>query len=294
MRLLAEYALQPLDVRLVARRDNDVYRVRTTEGAWVLRVHRQGVTAEEVSEEVRWLAHLAPRLPGRVPAPVLTRAGASVAEVDGRVVTVLEWVRGRVPIKPSPRLAKGLGEALAAVHAASEGFVPGTSRISWDAQGHFGDRLLADIEDLREHASAEERELFLRRALAVQAAFRRLEGEPRTMLHGDLYPLNVLHQSGVLGIIDFANGGPGPRAYDLAVTLRHGWPAGVRAIQAAYEKRLPLSEVEAAFLPHLMQARMLHMAAYAAEKVRRPSGAYDPAKLVAWASKSLREAGELP
>lgn len=293
MRFLSNYDLKPLAVRLVARRDNDVYRVRTAEGAYSLRVHRQGIAVEAVEEELRWLTHLAPRLPGRVPEPLATRDGGFVSEVDGRIVTALTWVKGRVPKKPSPGLARGLGEALAAIHLTSEGFPLTVRRISWDAQGHFGDRLMADLDDLRGHTTSEEQALFRRRTLAVQAAFARLTDEPRTTLHGDLYPLNVLHQSGRLAVIDFANGGPGPRAYDLAVTLRHAWPAGLDTIQRAYERHLPLSEIERAHLPHLMQARMLHMAAHAAEKIRHPGGAYNPEKLIAWTSKSLREAEEL-
>jgi homoserine kinase type II len=292
-RLLSNYDLKPIAVRPVARRDNDVYRVRTAEGAYALRVHRAGVPAEVVEEELRWLAHLASRLPGRVPEPIATREDGLVSEVYGRVVTVLTWVAGRVPKKPSPALAKGLGGALAAIHRASEGFPLPQRQIPWDEKGHFGDRLMADLDDLQGHATPEELDLFRRRARAVQAAFSRLAGEPRTTLHGDLYPLNVLHQGGRLAVIDFANGGPGPRAYDLAVTLRHAWPAGLDAIQREYERHLPLSETERTHLPHLMQARMLHMAAHAAEKIRRPGGAYNPEKLIAWASKSLREAQEL-
>lgn len=292
MRYLTNYDLQPLDVRLVARRDNAVYRVRGATGAFTLRVHREGISLDEVAGEMAWLAHLAPRLPGRVPAPVLTREGAPVAEVEGRVVTVVSWVPGRVPRKPSRRLARGLGEALAAVHLASAGFKADSARVSWDANGHFGERLMADLDDLKGYASADELGLFRRRALGVQATFRRLEGAPRSMLHGDLYPLNVLFQGDRLGVIDFANGGPGPRVYDLAVSLRH-WPGDSGAIRSAYEQSIPLSESEVTALPAMMQARMLHMAAYAAEKVRRPGGAYDPSKLVAWAVRSLSEAEEL-
>ncbi|MGV3617347.1 MAG: phosphotransferase enzyme family protein [Fimbriimonas sp.] len=287
-RILQAFEIAPLAVRHVTQRDNDIYRVRAAEGTYTLRLHRQGVTVGEVEAELRWLAHLAPRLPGRVPAPVR----ASVVEDEGRVASLLTWVSGRVPKKPSPSLGRGLGEALAAVHGASAGFVPG-GRPGWDHEGHFGAALGENLETLRGVMLPEEHALFARRALRVQDAFRALGDENRTMLHGDFYPLNVLHQGGKLGVIDFANCGPGPRIYDLAIALRHGWPGGQALILAAYERTSPLTDLERTFLPHMIQARMLHMAAYAAERMRRPGGVYDPSKLVNWAVKSLREAEEL-
>lgn len=84
---------------------------------------------------------------------------------------------------------------------------------------------------------------------------------PQTLLHGELYPANVLvggdGGSTRIAPVDWELAGPGPGALDLAA-LVCGWPAADReAMRAAYERgcgaRLPAADLDLARLQVAIQ-----------------------------------------
>jgi len=279
---LSGFPVRPRRFRLVASRDSDVYRLDADEGTFAVRHHRVGVTGDTVRAELAWLAHLTPALPERVPEPV-----GEVVEVDGRPVSMVRWVRGRFPRKPTRRLAEEIGQALAEIHEASRGFAPPSGVRRWDASDHFSSLLLTKIRRVTPLMSAEDAALAIEQAEMVAAMFAELPRDTETgMLHGDLYGLNCLFRKEGLGIIDFANGGPGPLAYDLGVAVRHLPSAVRRWVLSGYRSVRPLP-FDGDLSP-MIRARVIMAAAYAADRLDQPGGGYEPARLIEWTVRSLR------
>jgi Ser/Thr protein kinase RdoA (MazF antagonist) len=289
---LGDYPISPKRIKLVARRDNDVYRVWTNDGSYAVRHHRADVGACKVASELLWLEYLAKPLGTRIPRPLRTISGELTSSACGRVVSVLHWLPGRAPGKATSSLAHAMGSTLGELHGASANFVipEGFCVPRMDATGFFGACWMRKLEGAKTLMDADAWALVRRRAEAVQIGF---PTAPAGVLHNDLIGSNCLWQSGTLGVIDFANVGQGPFVFDLAVALRH-LPLALRPdLIRGYRSVNHLSADQESVLPLLIQARMLSMVTYAAERLTLPGGAYDPVKLVAYALESLRREAEL-
>lgn len=285
--LLASVPITPQRIRLIAQRDNDVYRVDAAEGTFALRLHPEGTDAAQVAGELRWLSHLAPRMGSRIPRPL-----TDPIIHDGRVASLLAWVHGRFPRKPTEDFARAVGRTLAEMHRAGEGFdAHGLPR--WDVTDRFGDGFLQKLDRIRGLMESEDHTFVLRRAGGVQRFLSGYEGSVG-VLHADLQGGNTLWQRGELGVIDFANAGLGPLVYDLAVATRHVPPELVPILVRAYRRVRPLSEDDERASVLLRQARMLESLAYAGERLARPGPTYRPEKIVAWGLRSLRGQSDLP
>ena len=69
----------------------------------------------------------------------------------------------------------------------------------------------------------------------IRTALARLGRAPANwgLIRADLHPWNVLWQRGTVGVIDFADCGPGPYLYDLAVALDNWMEEGSSAARRA-------------------------------------------------------------
>ena len=92
---------------------------------------------------------------------------------------------------------------------------------------------------------------------------------PQGVLHGDLFPDNVLGDAVVVAIIDFEEAWIGPRAFDLVMAfVGFGWQDGVPrqecwgALLNGYESVSPLTESEKGALPALYRYATLSIAAW--------------------------------
>lgn len=181
-----------------------------------------------------------------------------------------------------------MGQTLAEIHSASEGFAFHDGSRSWNDEGFFNEGFLAKLERVSFLVPDDEVAWFLSQGQAVRDGLREIRGKTgEGLLHADLFGANCLFQSGTLAVIDFANAGIGPYAFDVAVAQRH-LPIPMRAdVLKGYESRRSLDEAGRNALPLLRRARILQMAAYAADRLDRP-GAYDPTKLVAFTLASLK------
>ena len=95
------------------------------------------------------------------------------------------------------------------------------------------------------------------------------EDLPEGILHGDLFPDNVLGGGRVGAIIDFEEAWIGPRAFDLVMAfVGFGWHDGVPmserwdALLAGYESVRPLKDSEKESLPALHRYATLSIAAW--------------------------------
>lgn len=181
--------------------------------------------------EMTWLAVLSREAGLPVPAPIPTLDGELLTRVatpgvpEGRIVSFMSWVDGR-------KLTAGLlpnqyldwGTMVARLHAFAADWQPpeGFKRYEWDWDGLLGGRGFGwSVEELV--ASMPE---------YLRAPFRAVSDEPREvmlalgkgsdvygMVHGDMYPDNILFKGSQVYPIDFEDCGFGYWLWDIAVAL---------------------------------------------------------------------------
>ena len=202
----------------------------------------------------------------------------TIHDCDGALYRVIETPRGEKALalieflpgvslgEPTSGQARAVGAALAEMHLAAADYPAmrenGMGLAEWqrlaDACGAQG---LASIDPAL--------------AACVAEHLPRLARDwprdlPRSVIHADLFPDNVLMQGDtVTGLIDFYFACNDITAYDLAVT-HAAWcfdPTGARflpdlsaALVAGYESVRPLSEAERAALPLLAQGAAMRFA----------------------------------
>ena len=208
--------------RLVARRENRVFRVDHGGASYALRLHRPGYRAPgELRSELGWVAEIA-RRGLRVPRPVPTLAGPLLAEAGGAPASLLTWLDGGI-LDP-PELGAGhmhaLGAALARLHAASDDWRPpdGFSRPAWDREGLVGEAPLWGRFWESPALGAEDRRLLERLREVAWEELARLEAD-YGLIHADALRENVLWEGRDPALIDFDDGGWGHRQFELATSL---------------------------------------------------------------------------
>ena len=259
-RLGSLYGLAVEEVRgILAGSVNSNYGLTLEGGARAfLRVYEeQG--AEAASREARLLDHLCENgVP--TPRPLRRRdpaadSGGFIAEHAGKPVAVFPWVDGEILCqrRVTPEASRRVGEALARVHLAGEGF-PGApaSRFDLDALGarlaslrgrELTPELAADVERLGGRLDE------------LRAESARLPPCDEVLIHGDLFRDNVLWAGpGLAALLDFESASRGLASFDLAVTML-AWcfgddldPTLVAALGAGYASARPLTPPERARL----------------------------------------------
>lgn len=227
---LAHWGMAGADWRLVAERENRVYRVDHAGRAYALRLHRPGYCSEaELRSELQWMDVAYAGGLG-VPAPVASSAGAFLHMIDGVAVDVLDWLNGQtmgktgVPLDCVDRqgLFCAIGREMARLHAVSDAWALPESftRRRWDRDGLLGEAPVWDRFWDNLTLSAEDRTLLLRFREAASADLAAREGAlDFGLIHADLVRENVMIDAGRVQLIDFDDSGFGFRLFDIATTL---------------------------------------------------------------------------
>lgn len=267
--LLPEYGL-----RQIAAADyfsggfNDTYRFRTQDGqVYYLRLYRQRWRSlSDIRYEIDLLLHLQAK-------GIL--AMQPVARLDGEFYSTLECAEGRryallskelpgseVSYEAAPaEMARRYAQAVAALHQALDDFTSPYQRVALDLE-HLLDQPLRLTTPFLAHRPDDVQ--FLQQLVAfIRANLERL-GLDRLAwgpCHGDLQGYHAkVAPDGSLAFYDFDCGGPGFRAYDLAVfrwvtRLQEreslAWPAYLESYLAKH----PLAEVDLQALPYFTACR---------------------------------------
>jgi len=198
-------------------------------------------------------AHDAP-----VPRTIHDRSGAAWRDLDGKAVALIEFLPGVSVDHPTAQQARNVGAVLAQMHLAAQDYPTRRGNdlgpdVSTKVLADCGANALAAIDPALPAAMGE----------AQRVAADWPQDLPRSIIHSDLFPDNVLMLGDtVSGLIDFYFACHDAMAYDLAVThaawsfADHGrqYRSEVgQALVEGYQSVRPLSEAERGALPLLAQ-----------------------------------------
>jgi homoserine kinase type II len=240
--------------------ENSNYLVHTARGYFILTLYEKRVALGDLPFFIGLMEHLA-RRGITCPQPVKNRAGEALGMLAGRPAALVTFLEGMWIRRPAVAHCAAVGEALAKLHLAGEGFAlmrPNALSVSgwrplYDAAAGRADTLQPDL------GAVIARELTL------------LEAEwphdlPQGVIHADLFPDNVFFLGSKLsGLIDFYFACTDTLAYDVAICLNawcfepdHSFNVTKgRALLQGYEKVRPLSAPERDAMPVLSRGAAL-------------------------------------
>jgi|TARA_B100000131_G_scaffold125687_1_gene122912 homoserine kinase type II len=217
-------------------------------------------TVEEVRRVVARHCHLDQHgIPTAVPIQLAN--GSLIAERGGMAWTLLPFIEGGM-LGTDENSLKSLGETMALLHQipAADCF-PGNYRMGWSLFEEMF--VIADETDTWSD--------FLVTLKKESESLRNqiLKDLPQGILHGDVFPDNVIGDGSVAAILDLEESFIGPCAFDLVMAfVGFGWndegPINQRwkALLEGYESIRPLSQEEIFALPALHRYATLSIAAW--------------------------------
>ncbi|MBD8618495.1 homoserine kinase [Sphingomonas sp. CFBP 13728] len=245
--------------------ENSNYLVDTTTGRFILTLYEKRVSADDLPFFMAMLDHLA--VDGNpVPRALPDRSGALIHELCGRPACLIEFLTGVSVSHPTEAQARAAGAAMGSMHVSLAGFAQERA----NTLGPDGWRAL--LAKCGRDLDAIEPGLFDTVSAAADAVVAAWPADlPRSVIHADLFPDNVLMLGDrVTGLIDFYFACTDVRAYDLAIMHSawafdaHGenYDAAVgKALVAGYVDRHSLSPAERAALQVLAQGACLRFLA---------------------------------
>lgn len=240
--------------------ENSNYLLRTDKGQYILTLYEKRVKPGDLPFFLGLMEHLAAN--GLAcPTPLHDRAGTVLQELSGRPAALITFLDGYSVRRARVEHCGHVGRALAAMHAAGEGFaLRRANSLSLD-----GWRQLADATAQR----ADEVTRGLRDEIEREITFLQQNwpaGLPEGIIHADMFPDNVFFLGDVLsGVIDFYFACNDMLAYDIAVCL-NAWcfeapntfnVTKARALLRGYGERRALNAAELAALPILARGSAL-------------------------------------
>ena len=259
---LADYGLGAvLSLKGIAEGvENSNFLLHTETGRFILTLYEKRVDAGDLPFFVGLMEHLAKR-GVNCPLPVRNARGEALGELAGRPAAIVTFLDGLWIKRPNVAHCGEVGEALATMHRAGEGFAlkrPNALSVEgWPA--------------LYEAAKARADEVAPGLAAEAGAALTKMQarwprGLPSGVIHADLFPDNVFFlREKLSGLIDFYFACEDALAYDLAVCL-NSWcfepdssfnVSKGRAMIAGYQRVRRLEAAEAAALPILAEGSAL-------------------------------------
>jgi len=249
---------------------NSNWMVETSAGRFILTMYERRIELGDLPFFLGLLDHLAARgCP--VPRTIHDRDDQPFRMHGDKAVALIEFLPGVSIGHPGPGQALAVGKALAGIHLASADFSMERRNTldlaAWhDLAGECGEEGLASIDPALPAIVRDELSFLSRRWP---------ENLPRSVIHADLFPDNVLMIGDeVSGLIDFYFACNDITAYDLAVT-HAAWcfdhdgrgfrPDVGAALVAGYESVRPLSDAERAALPTLARGASLRFVLTRAE-----------------------------
>ncbi len=259
---LADYGLELLAFKGIAEGvENSNFLVHTEADGqqtdYILTLYEKRTRAEDLPFFLGLMEHLSGK-GYSCPMPVKDRLGDDLKTLSDRPAAMVTFLQGFGPKRASPQQCEAVGEVMAEMHLASDGFAltreNGLALESWRP-------LLEDSADRADEVRPGLLEEMRGEIAYLEAHWPR--DLPRGVIHADLFPDNVFFLGGrVSGVIDFYFACNDQLAYDLAVCL-NCWCfedapfsaefniTKARALLRGYNRVRPLEDRELAALPLL-------------------------------------------
>ncbi|HSV53765.1 MAG TPA: homoserine kinase [Burkholderiaceae bacterium] len=241
--------------------ENTNYFATTDGGEYVLTLFER-LSFEQLPFYLHLMKHLA--LHGiPVPDPAPDRDGDLLHTVKGKPAAVVNRLRGKSELAPTPSHCAEVGAALARMHLAGRDFnrhQPNLRGLPW-----WNETVPVVVPHLEAAQAALLRsELAYQNHVATSSAYAAL---PRGPIHADLFRDNVMFDQGQLtGFFDFYFAGVDTWLFDVAVCL-NDWcvdleggaadPERSQRFLAAYAAVRPFSTPERQLLPAMLRAGAL-------------------------------------
>jgi homoserine kinase type II len=254
--------------------ENTNYFVTTDQGAYVLTLFER-LTAAQLPFYLRLMKHLAQHgIP--VPDPAADTNGHLLYSVNGKPATVVNRLRGKSELVPSPAHCAAVGAMMAKMHLAGRDFdltQPNLRGLPW-----WNDTVPVILPFLQApQADLLKSELAYQNHVAASSVYAAL---PRGAIHADLFRDNVMFDVAVpqdasaaldsnptlTGFFDFYFAGVDTFVFDLAVCL-NDWCIDLatgeasdirtRSLLVAYNAVRPLTQPERQALPAMLRAGAL-------------------------------------
>lgn len=229
--------------------ENTNYLVDTTTGRFILTLYEKRVDGGDLPYFMALLDHLATRgCP--VPPAIKDRDGVAIQTLEGRPACLIQFLPGVSVTHPTPTQALAAGTALGEMHAALADFpLERANSMGFATWQSLLDRCGRDLDSI---APGLHHDLTV--ALADLAATWARDPLPRSTIHADLFPDNMLMRGDTVGgLIDFYFACTDIRVYDLAV-MHAAWAFDATgmtfdaavgdALIAGYARHFPLSQDE--------------------------------------------------
>ncbi len=234
------------------------------------------------------------------PAPLLTKAGSTIATINGEHYALYPYVIGRAMVRGDSRQLAVAGATLGDYHRIMAGYPRRMSRSEEPFPNRFQDQLdlfMENVESLNGQPAAlgieASLDYFKDSLLDIEVSLLRLpyDNLPKLTIHGDYRRQNILFQGDRLAaVIDFHRSRLEARPLDLAIALGDILPRTsnghalslVRNFIKSYQRIQPLSADEQEALPILVEARV---AWRAFRRIRRIVNTEDKKKMLRRARK---------
>ena len=217
-------------------------------------------TIEEVGRVVARHCHLDEHgIPTAVPIQLAN--GSLIAEKGGMAWTLLPFIEGGM-LDSDENSLKSLGENMALLHQIpAADFFPDDYRMGWS--------LFEEMFVIADETNTWSDFLITLKKESESLRNQIPEGLPQGVLHGDVFPDNVIGDGSVAAILDLEEAFVGPCAFDLMMAfVGFGWnedgPLTDRwnALLEGYESIRPLTQNERSALPALHRYATLSIAAW--------------------------------
>lgn len=261
---LQQYDLQWERIQFIQLSDTITYKIETsTENSYLLRIHSDRLSKEEILSELAWLQALNQSDDLIVPVGLASRDGSYVLEIDTEegyrppCVTMMRWVEGKhVSGEFTDSCAYNIGVLMGRLHEAAASFDPPSDfvRPIWGA-----DSFRRDMAKLERYytcfLSDEAWKSYLAAAekiLSELAVMHRNEHN-YGLIHADLHTGNIVFNDHHPYPIDFGRCGWGYYLYDMAGAIlerypKHRWMfiqgyESVRKLEPDYVRYLELFSI---------------------------------------------------
>ncbi|MBD3919454.1 phosphotransferase [Paenibacillus sp. PR3] len=242
---LQAYELAWTQIHFIQQSDTITFRIETeTDNRFLLRVHTNGMSREEIQSELLLLNAIAVRDGITVPTGHASRQGSYVldytTEQGGTLyVTLMRWLDGELLSGGSTDdQIRNLGMMIARLHQATADFAPPADcvRPIWGKDSFIKD--MGKLERFYDRfLSVKGWEMYQSASARIQALLTALipNEDNYGLIHADLHLGNVVFQGDVPFPIDWGRCGYGYYLYDLAGTMVGLYPHQRRILLEGYE-----------------------------------------------------------